>query len=443
MRSKFVVPLLLLGLLLAVFPIFVEAPEPELYTIVIDYSHGQRSSYVEILDLELESNLTAMGYNVVWADAGLNSSILADAGALIIGSVYGAENYFRNSEIQAISSWYNTGGKFMWIAYDSDYGGAQPLLDNMTAILESVGSHVYAEPSQVSDPVSNCVEPYRIVATGTSMNPMVVETGLGVDKVLMHGPNLLYGSNSPTPAYGVNPVALETTTISNVYPILYYSENAEISDTDLIPPLAHDDGDVGAFVAATIEFGLGVDETGVLVVSGASPYGDYMPMYASEYYGVELNGDKFVKQTIDFCIQSSHDAIPPVISVSNTLMQVNSDITVNATIEDESEVILAILFYSDDGMATLSNTTMIYQSGDLWQATIPWPGYNKTIRYMVTAEDEYGNWGVSSIESITGVDVPTGFEPTSMYIVIGAGTGVIVILGIAYWTVRSRVKSSW
>ncbi|MGY5875064.1 MAG: hypothetical protein RTU30_04915, partial [Candidatus Thorarchaeota archaeon] len=113
MRSKFVVALLIVTLIVTVLPVFVEAPDTETYTIVFDYSHGQRSSYVEDLDMELGANLIAMGYNVVWALGGLNSSILANAKALIIGSIYGDENYFRESEFLAISSWYNTGGKFM------------------------------------------------------------------------------------------------------------------------------------------------------------------------------------------------------------------------------------------------------------------------------------------------------------------------------------------
>ncbi len=255
-------------------------------TIVIDYSHGQQSSYVADLDLLLEGNLTDMGYTVVWALGGINTSILTGANGLILGSPYGDDNGFTAAEFTAIDDWYGA-GKFLWVAYDSDYGGAQPLLDNCTEILEGVGSHVYAEPSQVNDAVSNCVEPYRVVATGTSGNIT------GVNKVLMHGPNLLYGCTGG--AYNDGPVALETETIDNVEVLLTYAATAQISDTDLIAPIAHDDGDSGAFAACTWEFVGG----GVVVVSGASPYGDYQPMCADEYYGVTLQGMSFVTQVID------------------------------------------------------------------------------------------------------------------------------------------------
>jgi hypothetical protein len=74
-----------------------------------------------------------------------------------------------------------------------------------------------------------------------------------------------------------------------------FNESAVISDGDIVPPIAHDDGDEGAFVAATWEDLDG----GVVVVSGASPYGDYQPMAADEYYDVDLDGMAFVTQVID------------------------------------------------------------------------------------------------------------------------------------------------
>ena len=110
----------------------------------------------------------------------------------------------------------------------------------------------------------------------------------------MHGPGMLYGATGGAENDG--PVALETTTITGVYPILTYNASAEISDTDLLDPYAHDDGDTGAFVAATWEEGL---YTGILVVSGASPYGDYQPMCADSYYNVTLQGMSFVTGVID------------------------------------------------------------------------------------------------------------------------------------------------
>ncbi|MGY5877224.1 MAG: hypothetical protein RTU30_15840 [Candidatus Thorarchaeota archaeon] len=289
MRRKQIFTLMILT---AFFASFVVAPVAPVRaagtgTIVIDYSHGQYSSYVEDLDALFEGNLTDLGYTVVWALGGINSSVLSDADGLILGSIYGDDGYTA-AEFTAIDNWYKLGGKFLWVAYDSDYGGAQPSLDNNTYILESIGSHVYAEPSQVNDPISNCGgQAYRCVATGTSADIT------GVNAVLMHGPNLLYGATNA--AEDDVAVALETDPIEGVTVLLSYNVSSVISDTDLIAPFAHDDGDSGAFPAVTWE---NVTQ-GVVIVSGASPYGDYMPMTADEYYGVPLQGMSFVTQVID------------------------------------------------------------------------------------------------------------------------------------------------
>ena len=50
----------------------------------------------------------------------------------------------------------------------------------------------------------------------------------------------------------------------------------------------------------TVEVMSGDDDSGVLVVAGASPYGDYQPMSTDEYYGVPLEGMALVSQTIDW-----------------------------------------------------------------------------------------------------------------------------------------------
>ncbi|MGY5876420.1 MAG: hypothetical protein RTU30_11800 [Candidatus Thorarchaeota archaeon] len=272
--------------------------------IVFDYSHGQYSSYVEHIDQNLAANLTGMGYTVLFARGGLNSSVLTGAVGLIIGAIYGELDDFSMNEVNAISSWFNSGQKFMWVGYDSDYGGTY-INDNMDLILNAVDSHVYGEPTELEDATSNCGAPYRPVATGTSVNSVVQDVVAGVDAVLMHGPTCLYGSASISPGPGVSPIELETGSITNVYPILYYSSSAQILDHDLVLPYAHSDTQIGAFVAATMEFDAGNDDSGVLVVSGASPYADYAPMYTDYYYDVPLTGHLFVKQAIDFGIQAA------------------------------------------------------------------------------------------------------------------------------------------
>mgnify|MGYP003572071994 FL=1 len=254
-------------------------------TIVFDYSHGQApsDSGVQALDASLAGNLTEMGYDVVWAKGGINATILTGAVAFIAGSIYGAGNGYLAAEVTAISDWFNAGNKFMWIGYDSDYTSApdsgQWNNDNMTMILEAVGSHIYGEPSAIEDPISNCASAYRAVAnTSSAIDDLEVFTD-GVTNVLLHGPTLLYGADGDSTT---NPVALETETIDDVYPIFSYGGNATIVDGDIIDPLAHTIGDTGNFFAVALENNAGDDESSTLMVSGASPYGGYQPMYSSE-----------------------------------------------------------------------------------------------------------------------------------------------------------------
>ncbi|MGY5878683.1 MAG: hypothetical protein RTV31_00475 [Candidatus Thorarchaeota archaeon] len=269
--------------------------------IVFDMSHGQYKESVFLIDdTWLAANLTALGYEIVWAWGGLTDSILENATGLVIGAIYGTENGFTAAELTAVDDWFNGGTKFLWVGTDSDYSGFDYINRNATAMLEVAGSHVYPEPTQVYDDYSNCGANYRVLANRTSEDSFVSPMVEGVTNVLMHGPTLLYGSNSTNPGYGIDPVALESTTIDEVYPLLYYGESAVIRDNDFILPLAHSDGASGSFVCATMETHTGATDSGIVVVSGSSPYGAYQPMSTSYYYDRSLEGDRFVRQVIDF-----------------------------------------------------------------------------------------------------------------------------------------------
>ncbi len=272
--------------------------------IVFDMSHGQYNYPVFVdQDAWLEANLTYLGYTVVWAWGGLNATILDGAIGLVIGAIYGTDNGFTLAEISAITDWFNSGDKLLWVGSDSDYAGYNYINSNASAILEAVGSHVYPEPASIEDPDSNCGAAYRAVANRTSDNQFLLPAVNGVSNVLFHGPTLLYGSNSSNPGFGVEPVALESISIENVYPLLYYSEAATIIDSDLIPPLAHSDGVSGSYVATTMETNLGNTNSSIVVVSGASPYASYKPMSTSYYFDRHLEGDLFVRQLIDYGIK--------------------------------------------------------------------------------------------------------------------------------------------
>ncbi|MFW9789243.1 MAG: hypothetical protein ACFFE1_16340, partial [Candidatus Thorarchaeota archaeon] len=274
----------------------------EMGTILIDYSHGAYKASAEYLDLALAGNLTAMGFEVIFIWGGVNSTILAGADGLILPKVWGVDNGYLPSEVTAVGDWFNAGNKFLWVGGESDFveaGGGQVVLDNQTLMLEAVGSHVYHEPTAVQDPAHFAGASYRPIANITTSNPDLAAIVDGVDDVLVHSPTCLYGSTSAT--YGVDAVALESTSINDVYVILQHSNNGTIVDSDLTAPFAHTNGEVGPFASITLELNAGTDASGAIVVSGGNVIGHYWPMMAGDYAGVlGLDGMALVKNLIHY-----------------------------------------------------------------------------------------------------------------------------------------------
>jgi len=254
----------------------------------------------------LVSNLTLMGFEVVFLWGGINSTILADADALILNKIWGATMLLLPSEVSAIATWFNAGHKFLWVAGESDFveaSGGQKVNDNMTLVLEAVGSHIYLEPTSVQDPVCMAGAAYRPVANETTKNVNLAGIVEGVAEVLVHSPTILYGSNSATPGENVSVVALETSSIEDVYVLLQHSINATIVDSDLLAPYAHTNGQRGKFASVALETHAGTAGTGALVVSGGSPYGHYWPMTESVYSNrTGMDGLRFIKNLVMYGI---------------------------------------------------------------------------------------------------------------------------------------------
>ncbi|MFX1368983.1 MAG: hypothetical protein ACFFAY_10320, partial [Promethearchaeota archaeon] len=185
-RELVFVSMIVLACILTVPAVHIEAQPSAV--IVIDYSHGNTRSSIEVTeDMWLDGNLTALGYEVIWAKGGINATALADADALILGSTDGIG--YTPAEVSAIASWYGY-GKFLWIATDSDYDGTA-INHNASLILEAVGSHVYGEEMHVWDDESNAGGGYRCVTNITSDDPYVADIVNNVTRVLFHGPTFL------------------------------------------------------------------------------------------------------------------------------------------------------------------------------------------------------------------------------------------------------------
>ena len=326
--------------------------------VVVDLSHGQgpanadwTGNKLESLMASFEGNLTAKGLELVWATQ-IDETTLADAQFLILGSVYGSN--FTDAELAAIVAWWNQGGKTIWVAGDSDYG-ASNIPNEMNKVLRAIGSAIRYEHTSVEDPFSNAGGAYRVVANVTNTEDVEV-AGIvaGVNKVLFHGPTLLYAY------YNGIAVALETTMVPNVHVVMKSGASGIIVDADPAsrPPLAHEVGQQGSFVMMAVEKYVCSHGNNKVIVSSENAVGGYQPMYSSEYYDIALDGAKLVMQTIDWglTIESSSDKMmSDVDSMISTLTA-----TINA---QESEI--SALTTEVEGLRTLIYVAVVIGLGGI------------------------------------------------------------------------------
>ncbi|MFX1576204.1 MAG: hypothetical protein ACFFCF_03420 [Promethearchaeota archaeon] len=255
----------------------------------------------------LTEDLVALGYTVMNATT-VNSSILATVDGLVMASPYGSEGIegFNATNAPAvrtaIKTWFDTGSKFLWLSGDSDYAGDVWHNQNITAILQNIGSRLRLEMNSIEDPQSNCASAYRVAANETVSNTVadVINTGI-TDPILFHGPSCVYALDPSD-----TPVALENVTVPGVYPIIRTSLAGLIIEANpLVTSVVHKEGYTGSWVMMAAEQWAGPAGDNKIILSGASPYGDYQPMYTDVYYSVPLDGEAFVVQAIDWGMQVS------------------------------------------------------------------------------------------------------------------------------------------
>ncbi|MFX0168456.1 MAG: hypothetical protein ACFE89_03770 [Candidatus Hodarchaeota archaeon] len=231
---------------------------------------------------------------------------------------------FTMAQAQAVRDWFLAPGvhKFLWSSSDSSYTTAgYPKgyrSNNASMILEVLGSSLRYEPSSVEDPDNNAEGAYRPFANWTTTDPMVASTVTGVDQVLCHSPTLLYGVDASD-----TPVALETTTLPNVYLILRTGAAGIINDpiptTD--PMYAHTNGAEGHWTMVAAELGIG-GTTNKLVASSCAPIGGYAPMFFDEYKNITADGQTFVKNTIIWGLT------PPITPFDPTLLLIGAGVAI-------------------------------------------------------------------------------------------------------------------
>lgn len=291
--SMLLVALVLLSLLIP-FVATANTVNAEDNTIVIalDLAHGQGDKQI--------GNLTKLSIpNAVFKVFGtyegleslgdtITSDALADVDVLIFGEI---KTPLGADEISAISDWLSQGNKVLWLAADSDYGGGVDVQNNINLVAEQVGTHLRVDLVSVEDPESNCGRGYRVAAVVPDEAPDLVKLGI-TKPILAHGPGVVAYVDDDG---NWKSLKLGETYPDNVYPILATTEAGTIVENNDPAGNIYEAGDTGRFPIVAAEK---LDTGSVVIVSGASPYGDYEPFIVTEYYDVALDGPRFVENTL-------------------------------------------------------------------------------------------------------------------------------------------------
>ena len=295
-------------------PLTASAATNRTIVIAVDLSHGESDKYLDYII----GNITEVdGYPIEWrkiSQAPITSALLADVDILLIGQPTAS---FSSDEIEAIKSWLNNGNKVLYVAGDSDYGGGPKVIDAVNTLLDSIGAKLRLDQAAAYSKVNytytykgteypTCTGAYyRMVAFVEPDNVPSLYTSIldeGVSKpVLMHGPGVVVWMDENGNYH--NPV---NETFEGLIRIAWF-RNSYIGDNQPPSPYVYDPLDYGqgtgnwSFVAYAAEYWSGKNV--VITVAGESLYGDYEPAWASTYYGVQLDGPRFVTNLVRWWVK--------------------------------------------------------------------------------------------------------------------------------------------
>lgn len=322
---------ILLALLVTPTPQVMATGSPKI-TIAVDLAHGEGDKYLGFI----QGNITQVvvegkTYSIEWINITsgmtITPELLSRVDILLIGQ---PTTGLSPSEMEAILNWLKSGNRVLYAAGDSDYGPGPDRIDIVNKLLEYIGAKLRLEQAAVYSEVGRTyvykgityptvaaayyrmlafVEPDKVSFLDTS----IIEEGV-VKPILLHG---------PTCVIWVDEEGNYRDPVSEVYQGLIriaWFRNSYIGDNNPPTPYVYDPllyglggpKDNSSFVGYAAEYWPSVNS--LITVAGESLYGDYEPAWASVYYGVELDGPKFVTNLIKWWIKVIR---APVLSVND------------------------------------------------------------------------------------------------------------------------------
>ncbi|MFQ6054228.1 MAG: hypothetical protein ACE5OO_08395 [Candidatus Bathyarchaeia archaeon] len=219
----------------------------------------------------LMGNMTEIEWVLVTGD--LSSAELDGAAMLIMVKADSAIDYTAD-ELTAIKNWFDSGGKTIWVAADSDYGTDQLRQPTANVVLEEIGSVLRIEACSAEDPVSSAGRPYRVLGVSEKCDEEVDFLVAGVTRALFHGPAIIT-------AYADGKYyKLEEEAPEGVYKVMTTTENGVVVNNNPPDPEVHEVGDEGTFVLMAME--LDYEKKNVVIATGDAPFDQYTGMYKPE-----------------------------------------------------------------------------------------------------------------------------------------------------------------
>jgi hypothetical protein len=336
MKKQNFLAILSIGLFIAssllIFPVPARAASNGM-TIAFDYYHiqvGNQTIYrayglpgpsYEVVDRNrLYTNLTKMGYSLdpLNQTTPISSSQLTNVNVLFLGKADDPPINYSASEVQAITSWFQTGGKLLMVSGNSGYTtndtentAFQSSIPNW--VLKSIGSslrlEVGGEVTDVAGPGPGAASPpagvgasgsgFRVFASaannGINTQSWAATLTQGTQYVRFHGTTNVIGYQNG--AY----VPFSSLTADTVTWLYRTSTQGSLQQYGAAKPYATTFATPGQLVLAAAEKIPEGSSYSKVVVAGAGFYGGYVINANGEFsYNVVFQGQQFVENAVNW-----------------------------------------------------------------------------------------------------------------------------------------------
>ncbi len=268
-------------------------------------------------------NYTPAGNNVINGTSELGMGPLQNYLTDAVNALFLPANDFDGENLTFIKEWFDLGGKLLWVAGDSDFGGYF-IADHLNPVLEEVGSVLRLDAGAVEDPVSNDGASYRVVANQLGDGPIsnairdqVAEANtlreIDYFKMPFHGPTAVYYLNDGVPS------DLREENLDTVEVVVMSSPDALGIDQDL----SAGTGDFYASINASGNLPLLAVEimgNNAVVVSGEGVFKDFKNMYGNTLpvSGEFHHGSIVVDTLLSYLWQEVIPTLDSTSTMSNT-----------------------------------------------------------------------------------------------------------------------------